>query len=157
MVFESNREDCFLLLFPVLILIHHKQQALNNVCWYGYVNYNFLSFHLVWYSFLKVFAALDGGIDYLVWSRKSALQGSIRPHCGRVDWWILAKALWPVAPSGQRSSEVNDDWHGASLSILSLNWSRKHAGEVKTSTVVEVTIQGWSTRCSSTNQPITGL
>ena len=108
MVFESNREDCFLLLFPVLILIHHKQQALDNICWYGYVNYNFLSFHLVWYSFLKVFAALDGAIDYRVWSRKSALQGSIGPHCGRVDWWILAKALWPVAPLGQWSSEVND-------------------------------------------------
>ena len=38
---------------------------------------------------------------------------------------------WPVALSSQRSSVVNDDWHGASLSIPSLNWSRKHAGEVK--------------------------
>ena len=40
---------------------------------------------------------------------------------------------WPVAPSGQRSSVVNDDWHGASLSMPSLNWIRNHAGEVVTS------------------------
>ena len=106
----ENGEDCFLLLFPVLILIHHKQQALDDICWYASVGYNFLSFHLVWYSFLKVFAALNGAMDYHVWSRKKALQGSIGPHCGREVWWILAKALWPVAASAQRSSEVNDDW-----------------------------------------------
>ena len=40
---------------------------------------------------------------------------------------------WPVALSSQRSSVVNDDWHGASLSMPSLNWIGNHAGKVVTS------------------------
>ena len=37
---------------------------------------------------------------------------------------------WPVAHSCQRSSVVNDDWHGANLNMPSLNWIRNHAGDV---------------------------
>ena len=90
--------------------MHHKQKSMGNVSLYGCDITNSLSFHLVWCNLLDVFAALEGAMDYHVWSRKSALQGSIRPHCGWEAWWILAKALWPIALSGQRSSEEKDDW-----------------------------------------------
>ena len=70
----------------------------------------------------------------LVWSGKSALPGHLPlQKSGVVVSAHWQSGYWPVAPSGQRSSVVNDDWHGASLSMPSLNWIRNHAGEVVTS------------------------
>ena len=66
-----------------------------------------------------------GQLITVVWSRKLALQGSLSLHSRGVVSGILAKASEPVAPSGQRSSEVNNDWRGASLSIPNLNWVQK--------------------------------
>ena len=104
---------------------HHKYYTQNLLC--DKVFSTILIYCFTWHDVVLWECSRHwmGLLITIVWSRKLALQGSLSLHSRGVVSGILAKASEPVAPSGQRSSEVNNDWHGASLSIPSLNLIQK--------------------------------